>query len=109
MSWGEMEVVPFVHCCTWQWSSASWNNSRLEGTSGIIWSKLPWEEHSQDKMAQHPVQLSLKSVQFFSLGRLLQRLIVLIVKVFPQASTSLMHDGISFPESIGCSWCLLQS
>lgn len=36
-------------------------NTRLEGTSGIIWSNLTWQKHNV-KMAQNPVQLNLKSV-----------------------------------------------
>ncbi|KAK4828564.1 hypothetical protein QYF61_027533 [Mycteria americana] len=38
-------------------------NTRLEGTSRIIWSNLSLQKHGVDKMAQHPVQLNLESVQ----------------------------------------------
>ena len=38
-------------------------NTRLEGASRIIWSKLSWQKHNLDKTAQNSVQLNLISVQ----------------------------------------------
>lgn len=53
----------------------SWN-TRLEKTSRTIWFKFPWQKHSLDKMAQHPVQMNCKSIQHLGIqcfhGRLLQ-------------------------------------
>lgn len=38
------------------------SKARLEGASGIIWSKLSWEKHGLDKTVQHPGPFHLDHV-----------------------------------------------
>ena len=64
-------------------------NTALEGTSTIPWSKLSWQKHL-DKMAQHPIQQNLKSVQSWWIHHFPREVIpmaVFIMKIFPLVSS----------------------
>ena len=112
----ENQSLALYWCSQQEWDSRSKikqviiesQNTRLEGTSRIIWSNLSWQKQGLDKMAQHPVQLNLKPVQCWRihhiLGRLFQWSIVLIVKNFPPVSSRISQGLISthYPSSSSC-------
>lgn len=79
-------------------------NSRLERTSRIFWADLSWENHREDDMAQHPVELNLKHVQCWglcpSLERLFQRLTVPVLKNFPLVLSRNLPGRNLYPQPI---------